>query len=145
MRNLEELIPPTGSWNADSYFFGTVDSVNGTFTLHRNGLPKFRILAPVVRGRVKPGKPGSILEVSIVPGLGFWLFLVGPFVVALPALITLFAHRPDPVFWLLSGFIGLTFTVCFTGTALLVYALNLRHCRAELMRLVSTDGQSSGA
>ncbi len=144
MRDLDEVIPPSGSWFADSYFFGTIDVDQRTFALYRNGLPKFRVMAPIVRGSVKPGRAGTTLEISMGPGLGFWLSVAAPLAAVVLMLITLIAHGPAVVFWLLSGFIWLTFTGCFSGLALLAYYLNLRRCRAELMRLLSVDSNSSG-
>ncbi|MBT6496176.1 MAG: hypothetical protein HOL01_16650 [Planctomycetaceae bacterium] len=141
IRDLADSIPPCRSWEAGSYFCGTVDAATGGFTLYRSGLPKFRLWTPVLHGTLKPGDLGTTLEISIVPSFGFWLFLLVPLVFALPILIALVFQGPHVVFWLLYGFIWITFASCLSGPALLAHYLSAPRYSTELMRLVSDDGK----
>ena len=57
IRELAESIPRCSRWRTKSYFCGAVDVAAGRFVLYRSGVPRYRLLTPVMRGTLTPGDP----------------------------------------------------------------------------------------
>ena len=134
-----------------SYFCGSVDVINGTFvfyrnvgrTLYRGGQFMNRHLAPVLHATLKPGALGTMIEVSIVPGVGFWIGVLLLSAAALPipvGLLLWVLQAPmegHPFFFCFFGVIAVISTSWLWGPALLAHYLRTPRYREELMRLVS--------
>ena len=136
MRWISASIPncPHEAWAPPcSYFCGTVDVARGTFVLYRNvgraiyrgGQLISRDVAPVLRGTLKPDGPGATLDVSIVPGVGFWFGLLLLLAAALPIplglLLWLLQAGQNPLWFCFFGVLTVSSTGWLWGPVLLAH------------------------
>lgn len=152
IRWMSDSIPPctlAGAARRDAYFCGMVDVTTGTFMLYRNtgrtiyrsGRFLNRHVAPVLHGTLKPDGPGTTLDVSIVPGAGFWFGVLLLMVAALPIplglLLWLLQAAQNPLWFCFFGVLTVSTKGWLWVPILLAHYLRVPRYRDELMRIMA--------